>query len=225
MSHSQTLILRTKMLGAILRDARLKAGKSIKQAASMVNLSGSSLSALERGARSAALSLPELELLAYSYRVPLENFLTTRPLAAERRMDFDPSVVISLRQKMIGAMLRRHRDQSGLSIRALAEKVGFPSSRVSAYERGERPIPLPELEILLRALGQSVDDYIDQQGPVAEWLQNQRMNENLKALPRDLRSFLAAPENQRYLRLAKRLSELTSERLRALAETLVEVTA
>src|SRR3972149_9431126 len=120
MTLSQTLILRTKMLGAILRDARLKAGKSLKQAAALVGLSSGALSAMERGRRSAALSLPELELLAYYYRVPLGQFLSTGPMPTERRMDFDPRVVISLRPKMIGAMLRRHRDEAGLSIRELA---------------------------------------------------------------------------------------------------------
>jgi len=224
MNLSQTLILRTKMLGAVLRDARLKAGKSLKQAAALVGLSSGALSAMERGRRSAAISLPELELLAFYYRVPLGQFISTQPLPSERRMDFDPRLVISLRQKMIGAMLRRHRDDAGLSIRALAERVGYPSSRVSAYERGERPIPLPELEALLKVLGRPVDAYVDQQGPVAEWVQTQQANENLKQLPRDLRSFLADPQNQTYLRLAKRLSELSSEKLHGLAELLLEVT-
>jgi hypothetical protein len=69
-----------------------------------------------------------------------------------------------------------------------------------------------------------VDAYVDQQGPVAEWVQSQQVNENLKRLPRDLRSFLADPQNQTYLRLAKRLSELSSEKLHGLAELLLEVT-
>ena len=224
MNLSQTLILRTKMLGAILRDARLKAGKSLRQAAALVGLSSGALSALERGRRSAAISLPELELLAFYYRVPLGQFISTQPLPSEKRMGFDPRLVISLRQKMIGAMLRRHRDEAGLSIRALAERVGYPTGRVSAYERGERPIPLPELEALLRVLDRPVDAYVDQQGPVAEWVESQKVNDNLKRLPRDLRNFLADPQNQTYLRLAKRLSELSSEKLRGLAELLLEVT-
>jgi transcriptional regulator with XRE-family HTH domain len=224
MNLSQTLILRTKMLGAILRDARLKAGKSLKQAAALVGLSSGALASLERGHRSASISLPELELLAFYYRVPLRHFLSMQPAPSERRMDFDPRIVISLRQRMIGAMLRRHREEAGLSIRALAEAVGFPTSRISAYERGERPIPLPELETLLKRLGRSVDAYVDQQGPVAEWVKNQQVSENLKALPADLRNFLVDPQNQSYMRLAKRLSELSSEKLRNLAELLLEVT-
>jgi transcriptional regulator with XRE-family HTH domain len=224
MTLTQSLVLRTKMLGAVLRAARLKAGKSLKQAAGLIGLSSGALSAVERGDRTSAISLPELELLAFYYRVPLGQFLSTQPPPAERRADFDPRVVISLRQRMIGAMLRRHRDEAGLTIRGLAERVGFPPSRVSAYERGERPIPLPELELLLKALGQPVEAYIDQQGPVAEWVQNQQVNDNLKGLPRELRRFLADPQNQTYLQLAKRLSDLSSEKLRGLAELLLEVT-
>jgi transcriptional regulator with XRE-family HTH domain len=207
-----------------LRDARLKAGKSLKQAAALVGLSSGALASLERGRRSASISLPELELLAFYYRVPLWHLLSMQPVPSEWRLDFDPRVVISLRQRMIGAMLRRHREEAGLSIRSVAEAVGFPTSRVSAYERGERPIPLPELEALLKTLGRSVDVYVDQQGPVAEWVKNQQVSENLKALPADLRNFLVDPQNQTYMRLAKRLSELSSEKLHSLAELLLEVT-
>src|SRR3972149_58582 len=164
MNLSQTLILRTKMLGAVLREARLKAGKSLKQAAALVGLSSGARSAMERGRRSAAMSLPELELLAFYYRVPLGQFISTQALPSEKRMDFDPRLVISLRQKMIGAMLRRPRDEPGLSIRSLAERVGYPTSRVSAYERGERPIPLPELEALLKVLGRPGDAYAGHHG-------------------------------------------------------------
>jgi transcriptional regulator with XRE-family HTH domain len=125
---------------------------------------------------------------------------------------------------MVGALLRKHRKEAEMSIRALADAAGLPSKRLSAYERGERPIPLPELERLVKVLGQSLEDYIDREGPVGEWISNNQAFVNLLKLPPELREFLSTPENQSYLRAAKHISELSVEKLRALAEGLLDLT-
>ena len=222
MTDRHTLTLRAKMLGAMLREARLAANKSLKETAALIGSTSSTLSSYERGRK--AISLPELELFAYHLDIPLPYFLSGSTEAKKLKAVFDPTTMVSLRQRMVGALLRKHRTEAGLSIRSLAETTGLSPRRVSVFERGERPIPLPELEALVFALGQSIEEYIDYEGPVGEWVTSKRSLKLLLELPADLREFLSKPENQTYLRMAKNLSELSVEKLRALAEGLLDLT-
>jgi transcriptional regulator with XRE-family HTH domain len=222
MTDKPALTLRTKMLGAMLREARLKANKSLKEVASLIGTTSGAVSNFEHGRK--GISLPELELFAYHLDIPLEHFTTGSTIGTFQKTEFDPTTMVSLRQRMVGALLRKHRTEAEMSIRALADAAGFPSKRLSAYERGERPIPLPELERLLTVLGQSLEDYIDREGPIGEWVSNNHAFANLLQLPSELREFLSTPENQSYLRAAKHLSELSVEKLRALAESLLDLT-
>ena len=222
MTDQPTLILRTKMLGAMLREARLKANMSLKEVATKIGSTSGAVSSYEHGRK--GISLPELELFAYHLDIPLEHFIIGSTIHTEQKTDFDPTTMVSLRQRMVGALLRKQRTEAKLSIRALAETAGLPSKRLSLYERGDRPIPLPELERLVNILGQSLDDYIDREGPVGEWASNMQAFANLLQLPSDLREFLSTPENQSYLRAAKHISELSVEKLRALAESLLDLT-
>jgi transcriptional regulator with XRE-family HTH domain len=222
MSDKQALILRAKMLGAIVREARLAARMSLKEAAALLGVTSGVLSSYEHGRR--AISLPELELFAYHLDIPLDRFSSMSPPEADQQDEFDPNTIVTLRQKMIGALLRKHRSEVGMSIRALAEAVGLPSRRVSAYERGEKPVPLPELEALVGAMGQSLEDYIDDEGPIGEWAINKRGFSKFKELPIELRDFLSKPGNEPYLHLARNMSDISIEKLRALAETLLDIT-
>jgi hypothetical protein len=78
--------------------------------------------------------------------------------------------------------------------------------------------------VLLTAVGHSIDIYIDHEGPIGEWINNEQAFERLLELPIDLREFLIKPGNQAYLRMAKQLSELSVEKLRSLAEGLLDLT-
>jgi len=217
----QSRALRMKMLGAMLREARLTSGKSLKEAARVAGIRPATLASYEAGRKAA--SLPELELLAFRLRLPLERFWSTNAAASDVTPDFDPATVLSLRHHMLGAQLRSQRRAADLSIRQLSEKVSIPGSRLSAYERGERPIPLPDLLSLAQAFGRSIEQYLDQAGPLGMWESTQKALAALSELPEDLRRFVADPANRAYLQLAKRLSELSAERLRGLAEELREL--
>lgn len=221
MGDQQALMLRGRILGAKLRLVRQAAGKSLKEAASFIGVSGATLASYEGSRKSP--SLPELELLAYHLNVPLRRFWPKAP-ATPARSAADPGAVIPLRQRMIATSLRSQRAEAGLSIKELAGLAGVPAARLSAYEQGERPIPLPHLEALADALNRSVEDYVDHQGPVGNWDAAQRALEVLMDLPPDLREFISKAESKPYLRLAKHLSELSSEKLRAVAEGLLDIT-
>jgi transcriptional regulator with XRE-family HTH domain len=217
----QSRTLRGKILGALLRDARLDSGKSMKELGEMIGSSYSTISSFEHGRKS--FSLPELELLAYHLDVPLKHFLdpSTESLADEPK--FEPTIMIELRDRMIGAMLRKRRNELSYSIREVAERTDMPPSRISAYERGQRSIPLPDLESLLIVLEHSIDEYIDKDGPIGIWHRNQEAFEQFRELPADLRQFFSDPDHLTYLKLARELSRLNASDLRSISATLEEV--
>jgi len=214
--------LRTKMLGAMLREARVSAGKSLKEAARLAGIRPATLASFESGRK--AISLPELELLSFRLNLPLEKFWSGEASPSPRSgSDLDSATVLTLRHRMVGALLRAHRRTASLSIRQLSDKVSIPASRLSAYERGERPVPLPDLLAIAQALGQGIEEYLDQGGPIGAWSSAKRAYESLGGLPEDLRRFVSNPASRPYLQLAKRLSEMPSDKLRSLAEDLREL--
>ena len=62
----------------------------------------------------------------------------------------------SLRRRRLAAELRRLRDQSGLSINDVAEKLDWPGSRISRIETRQLGITAPDLRKLLDVYG--IDD-------------------------------------------------------------------
>jgi hypothetical protein len=83
---------------------------------------------------------------------------------------------------------------------------------------------VPDLEILGDKLKQSIKYFEDQHGPVGMWTAQQRALEDFKELPAELQIFVSKPINRPYLELAQRLSEMSVEKLRAVAEGLLEIT-
>ena len=219
--EGQIRTLRMKMLGALLREARRSSGKSLRETARLAGIRPATLASYEAGRKAA--SLPELEILSYRLKLPLERLWSGSSPAPSAGTEFDPGTLLSLRHHMLGALLRAHRREASLSIRQVSEKVAIPASRLSAYERGERAIPLPDLLTLAEAFGKSIEEYLDTAGPIGSWGSSQRAVAALQQLPPDVRAFVANPANGRYLELAKKLSELSAERMRELAEELREL--
>jgi transcriptional regulator with XRE-family HTH domain len=222
MADHQALSLRAKMLGASMRMARKAAGKTVKDAADLIGLKRGTMTSYESGRKS--ITLPELEVYAYHLGIPLKRFWEFEEDEQPNILGDDVEVVIGLRNRMIAAVLHGHRTEAGLSIRDLTKATGLSSTRISAYERGERPVPVPHLEALAEAMGHSIQEYVDRQGPVGDWDAGQRALEVFLRLPPRLREFLADPGNRPYLELARRLSELSVERLRLLGEGLLDIT-
>lgn len=222
MAERQSAQLRTKMLGALIRQARMTAGRSLKEAAALIGTTSGILSSYEKGRR--GISLPELELLAFHLDVPLRSLMSAAKADARKKPEFNPAVMVSLRQHFIGAMLKTHRTEAGLSLRQLAKSVGLSSARLAAYESGERPIPLAELELLSGALSHSLKDYMDARGPIGEWEAVQESFDDFLRLPAEVREFMSHPDREVYLRMALRLSELPVDKLRTIGEGLLEIT-
>ncbi len=221
---STALMLKTKMLGALLREARKTAGKSLKETAALLGVGTSTVTSYELGKK--GISLPELEQLAFHFDVPLESFLSGQPARSHKSPGFKPEVVISFRQKMIGALLRKHRQEAELSMAEVGRRIGTSGGRISKFERGKQPIPVPELEALAEELGHEMNEYLDTEGsgPVADWFRDQRAYENFGAMPQDLRNFLSREDSQDLIQLAIRLREVSVEKLHDLARLVQEIT-
>ncbi len=205
-----------------MRQARLATGKSLREVARALGISSNTLSSFERGRR--AISLPELELFAYHIEIPVPFLLSGQTHTSSEKQKFNQNMMRTLRNRVIGTSLRAHRKDVGKTIRQLADEVKMPTSRISAYERGERPIPIPHLTVIAAALGHSIEDYFDRDGPVGEWEISRQVYDRIMEMPADIRQFLAQSSNRPSVELAKRFSELPAEQLRSVAEGLLDIT-
>jgi transcriptional regulator with XRE-family HTH domain len=125
---------------------------------------------------------------------------------------------------MIGAILRQERSKSNLSIKTVSNETGIPAARLKAYELGERPIPLPELETLATSLSTRIEVFFDQNGPIGKWMWAQKSMKQFLELPAELQAFVTQPVNRPYLELAVKLSSMSSDKLRSVAEGLLDIT-
>lgn len=224
MDNRSQINLRTKKLGVLIRDARLAARRSPKECADAMGIPRALFLAYEEGRRSP--SLPELEVLAYYLRLPMDHFwgnqvLSGAPASAE---PLDLARLMPVRHRIVGALLRQERSQADMSLKDVAANTGILTARLQSYELGERPIPLPELEAILQLFGSRVQDFFDKSGPVGHWMTGQGLVEKFLELPDDLQAFLTLPVNRPYLELAVRLSEMSRDKLRSVAEGLLDIT-
>lgn len=222
-TKTQTTI-RTKKLGVLIRDARLTARRSVQDCAEALGIRKGLFRSYEEGERSP--SLPELEALVYYLGLPLDHFWSKeiKSTSASPIQNIDLSKLMAIRQRKIGALLRQERMNASMSIRNLANKTGIAGARIKAYELGESPIPLPELEVLVAALGGRVESFFDRHGPIGQWMLSEEAVREFLELPLDLRQFVATPVNRPYLELAMKLSSMSRDKLRAVAENLLDIT-
>mgnify|MGYP002621811116 CR=1 FL=1 len=136
--------IRAKMVGVLLRDARAGAARTIEDCARLLRVSVDQIERWEAGEE--VPSLPQLELLAYYLDVPVSHFWSTQTLKITRegREHIQPEF-ISIRARMIGALLRQAREEQGISVEQLAEQVrvqegelGRVREALTAAEQGRR---------------------------------------------------------------------------------------
>jgi transcriptional regulator with XRE-family HTH domain len=224
MSIQTQVALRSKKLGVLIRDARLAARKTLPELAQLVGVTGGILRSWEEGRRSP--SLPELEILAYSLHLHLSHFWSKEAISDDtpftERMNL--ASLIGLRQRLVGALLRQQRESAGHSLKTLSEQSGISTARLRAYEMGARPVPLPVLEGLVALLGGQIETVFDQTGPVGQWMTQQKAVQDFSQLPPEIQSFVSKPVNRPYLELAMKLSSMSTDKLRSVAEDLLEIT-
>jgi transcriptional regulator with XRE-family HTH domain len=224
MSIQVQVALRSRKLGVLIRDARLAARKTIPECARTTGVTAGIFRAWEEGRRSP--SLPELEVLSYSLNLPLHRFWSKDATSddASPTLTLNLPGFVSIRQRVIGALLRQAREKASISPRALSGMSGLSMPRIKAYELGERPIPLPELEGLTALLGGQIETLFDQTGHIGMWMVQQKAIQDFLQLPPELQNFVSKPVNRPYLELAMKLSNMSTDKLRSVAEDLLDIT-
>lgn len=224
MPDKKSLALRAKIIGVLLRDARLAAGKTPAECGGLLGTSASGYAAYELGKKS--LSLPDLELLAYFLDIPLHHFWgdEIKSEAPDRAARVDAEELMKLRHRIIGLKIRQARMEKGVAIKELAAAIDVPANRIKSYEFGELPITVPELETLAWVLGLKIDHFFERQGPVGKWDASGRAFEHFKEFPPEVQDFVLNPLNESYLRIAMRLAAMPPDQIKNLAAMLLDIT-
>ena len=94
-----------------------------------------------------------MELLAYFLHAPVVSFLEGEDESLVK-LDAPPSAqVMALRNRIVGALLHEAREQKGKTQKDLAQAVGCSPRRIAQYERGQKSVPLTQLEACTDYLG------------------------------------------------------------------------
>lgn len=212
---------RAQMLGNLIREARLYAGREIEETAVALSLSPEQYAQIEAG--EGDISLPELEVLALYCKVPMGYFWGREKLITPRPVDYQN--LITLRHRVVGVLLRQLRLQTRQSAQALADILEVDPETISAYEAGQTAVPYLHLEKLSRHLDVPVTYFVDDQhGPLGRHEAEQRLQKIFSELDPEMQAFLSNPTNVSYMGTAKILSEMDVQRLRQVAESILDIT-
>jgi transcriptional regulator with XRE-family HTH domain len=217
---NETDVTRAKILGVLIQDARRHAGKTVAECAAVLGASPDLFAQAEAGTH--ILSLPDLETLAIYLQVPMSHFWGSQVLSQEVERDYQQ--IILIRQRIIGALLRQARIESGRSLEDMAQQLNVSSQQIQQYEMGQDPIPFFQLEQLAKYLGYTIDHFSDGHGPLARHEAKQRVYRRFEQMPLEMKAFVTEPINMSYLETAMRLSELDVRKLRSIAEGLLDIT-
>ena len=224
MDYQLAINILSKKTGVLLKTARTQKGESKKTCGEIIGTSSRMISKYEAGEKSP--SLPELEVLAYYLDVPLERFWEDLTPENQDKMESLVNLEqrIEIRNLKIGASMRKFRQESKLSMKEVSEKVGLTTYRLKSYEQGKFPVPVAELNAILRLYERELRDLVVDSGPIAEWAYAKKAGLEFVELPKDLQEFVLKPINRPYLDIAVKLSKMSVDKMRDVAEGLLDIT-
>jgi len=224
MDYKLAISILSKKMGVLLKTARTQKGESKKNCSEIIGVSSRMLSKYEAGEKSP--SLPELEVLAYYLDVPLERFWEDIAPDDHDKMEALQNLekIIEIRNLKIGALMRKFRQESKLSMKEVAEKIGVTTYRLKSYEQGKFPVPVAELNAILRLYDRDLGDLVVDSGPIADWAHAKNAAAAFIDLPKDLQEFIVKPVNRPYLDIAVKLSKMSVDQMRDVAEGLLDIT-
>ena len=212
---------RARFLGDLIQRARENAGVSADDCAQALGMSVETYYQAERG--EVPLNLPQLEVMAMCLDVPMAYFWGAAPLETPPETDF--ALYMALRQRVVGVSLQQARIDAGWSIQQLADEVGLSHEQIEIYEQGIEPIPYLQLEMVAEALDVSLNEFtVEAHGPLGRHERNLARRVQFGSLPEDVQAFVVDPGNLSYLQTAIRLSVLDVDRLRNIAEGILDIT-
>ncbi|TVR18579.1 MAG: transcriptional regulator [Anaerolineaceae bacterium] len=220
---SESYRIRAKMLGVLLCDARESAVRTQEDCARLLNIGVAEYQAWELG--DSAPTLPQLELLAYYLDVPVSHFwgMETTKISRAGRQHAQPEY-LSLRNRMIGALLQKARQEADLSHDDIAESCGIPAQTIMRYELGEAAPPMHELSVLASAVNRNLSYFLETSGQIGELLAMREAWKHFADLPEDVRAFAADPKNIGFIHIAVLLSQMPTDRLREVGASILDIT-
>jgi len=206
-------------LGNLLKEIRNSSGRTDKDCAVLLGISLKNYQKIE--ASKSMPSLPEIETLAYFFKVRPQDLLEDNPVKVRLTADGDQlRQLMQIRHRIISATLQLTRAQKKLTLKTISEQTQIPASRIKRYENSAIPIPLNELIPLTKSLDIELDTLLDQGGFLSQWRGQEEKIRSFLQLPQELQSFFIAPENKEYLHLAMRMKETGIDHLEELANGL-----
>jgi len=221
----QAIAIRNRIIGTLVKRARIKAGKSQRECAELLGCSPFAFSQYEQGRW--GLSLSQLEVLARPFNVPLANLWDDSSVNPDEPEEDTAKIrqTMLLRRKIVAVQFRQCRRAGGLTQKEMGQLLGRSTAIIGRYERGERDIPLAELEIAASRCGKALGDFFEDQTTAPSQAEVRLQSiDRLSELPPDVREFVLRPTNTLYLRIALLLSSMKADSLRQIAETLLDIT-
>lgn len=226
---TKALDVRTKMIGVLLQAARLKARRTLKECADQLGCTPHMVSQYEYGRR--GISLPELELLAALFDLPVNHLWQEELAVFEEAGKPLAQKLIPLRQNVIGILLRQARMKAGKTQSQCASVLGVSTDTMSKYEHGRKPVPFAQLELMSSYLDLPLPELLDKELSTSRVAIPARGGELLSAdnawerLPLRVQDFIRNPEALPYLDTALRLYELPHDSLKRLGEAVLSAVA
>jgi len=224
MDYQLAINILSKKMGVLLRTARTQRGESKKACGEIIGSTARTISKYEAGDKSP--SLPELEVLAFYLDVPVDRFWEDISSSGQDKMEALKNLEqrLELRNLKIGASLRKFRLESKLSMKEVSDKFGLTTYRIKSYEKGKFAVPVAELNAMLRLYNRDLSDLVVDTGPIADWAYGKKASSKFIELPKDLQEFILKPINRPYLEIAQKLSEMSVDQMRDVAESLLDIT-
>ncbi len=215
--------LRAKILGILIRDARISAARTIEDCARLLTIPVDTIETWELGDE--APDLAQLELLAYYLDVPISHFWGQEVINRDpTQKSSSQQQYMNLRHHMIGVLIRQARESINLSLEEMSNMTGLPVEQLSAYELGEIPVPMNELYAIGSAVRKNMDYFIETTGYIGELLMIREEWKKFMALDEDVRRFSANHGNLAFIRIAMLFSEMPTDQLRKVAAGLADIT-
>jgi transcriptional regulator with XRE-family HTH domain len=220
----EATMLRGRITGVLIRDARVAKGYTVEQLADLIQVEGDLVIAWEFG--NTPPSLPQLELLAYWLEVPISHFISGTETMVQQlaRRTINQAEYFSIRNRMIGTQIREARAKAGFTLVYLAEQADIEQETLQRYEFGQIDIPISHLNELASALRVTPSYFLEGTDRVGKYLQAQELFETFLQMEPTVREFVANPANHSYIELAMKFADMEVDKLRNIAETILEIT-
>lgn len=214
--------IRSKMLGVLIRDARLNAARTIEDCARLLNVEIGLIQAWEYG--DTAPTLPQLELLAYYLDVPVSHFWSTKTIETDKQEKLNAQdEYMALRDRMIGAMMRQAREAQEVSLEDAATQTQIPLELLQQYEVGAISVPMHHLSVIANIVNKNMDYFLESSSYVGELLRMRQEWQHFSDLDPEIREFAANPLNIGFIKIAITFSQMSADQLRTAAEGMLEI--